>query len=181
MDELEEMRKLESSKLREQMRKKAEQFKKDQEAAELEVKTCRVNKSRRFLNSIFPFPHQHAKRKEDLIKSLTNKLKATGQHVECRSIELDLKKKILALEKEVGALTEGQKSSASKRRSVSQSPLQKHPSMLINRPSSGSKIVQSPQQEVATPTKSGGTLAPGADATVRKRKLYSLNSDFMDF
>ncbi|XP_046637692.1 uncharacterized protein LOC124316001 [Daphnia pulicaria] len=53
---------------------------------------------------------EHSKRKEELRKSLANKMKADSHHIECRSAELDLRKRAARLEKEIQQLEQQQKS-----------------------------------------------------------------------
>nr|CAH0112809.1 unnamed protein product [Daphnia galeata] len=53
---------------------------------------------------------EHSKRKEDIRKSLANRMKSDSQHIECRSAELDLRKRAARLEKEIQQLEQQQRS-----------------------------------------------------------------------
>ncbi|XP_045031097.1 uncharacterized protein LOC116925697 [Daphnia magna] len=53
---------------------------------------------------------EHSKRMEEVRKSMANRMKSDSHHIECRSIELDLRKQCARLEKELKQLEQQQRS-----------------------------------------------------------------------
>jgi len=105
---------------------------------------------------------QHYQRKEDLRKKHANEMKAINVHIECRSAELDLKKEIHRLEQsKVQPTTKNLVPCAATSKSTTKTNVKSNHK-------STDKI-----NDRSTPKTAGGNN--------RKRKLFSVNSNFLDF